>query len=431
MASCEAKVCQQVLCMRMFWVVSLPVVVVIAIGCLLLLLLRRKSVASSGTTELELGANPTPATDIVQDVPTQVAIVDTGAHQLVTIQASEYTDAFDRAQPIDHSSSPISRLGALLQVAPSAMVAASANGKQLMEVVIDGELVRAADGNGLRAIAMGPNGIKEHARLYEVKNLESMINAAAVWQIASVVVAQKHLADISKKLEEIKVGVQNLARFQRQQRRSRIEGTHEYLGQAYLAIKGGELPMAVRGEIESCERDLAEIQHHLAQDYRDLIGRKVEHKETFGTGELTVDIETKIASLGELGQDLELAVKTRIAAWHVLALYPGEMQLKAARRTRIEESIVDIETLILELSTSLGAEIAGVKSMWNWNSTLAERRMSLRTKLNSTSESLTTVSQSARGGIEASGELLIAHDRPTRMWLEVENGVVVGARQES
>jgi hypothetical protein len=67
-----------------------------------------------------------------------------------------------------------------------------------MEVVINGDLVRAADGHGFRAIAMGAKGVREHARLFEVKNLQNVVNAAAVWQIASVLVAQKHLADISK-----------------------------------------------------------------------------------------------------------------------------------------------------------------------------------------------------------------------------------------
>ena len=37
-----------------------------------------------------------------------------------------------------------------------------------------------------------------------------MVNAAAVWQVASVDVAQKHLADISAKLDEIHKGVEAL-----------------------------------------------------------------------------------------------------------------------------------------------------------------------------------------------------------------------------
>lgn len=417
--------------MQPSWVVPVVLLIIVAIVCMLVLQRRRRSPVSSIAKVPDLGASSQSATDVSQGAPNQVAIVDATARPLVTIQAMGSSGAFDAAQPVDCENGLISRLSALLQAVPSVIVAASASGKQLMEVVVNGTLVRAADGNGLRAIAMGPNGITEHARLFEVKNLENMINAAAIWQIASVVVAQKHLADISRKLDDIKVGVQNLAKFLDQQRRSRIEATYEYLSQAYLAIKGGELPHAVRIELESCERDLAEIQRHLVREYQDLVGRKVEHKETFGTGELVADIDGKIEKLGRLGQDIELALKTRIAAWYVLSLYPGEAQLKSARRTKIEDSIADVQALVPQLSISLSKEIAGVDSIWNRGATLATRRDSLATKLSSASEALTTTGQLSESGVETSGELLLTHDRPTRMWLEFQNGVVVGARTES
>lgn len=104
----------------------------------------------------------------------------------------------------DHRSKPIGRLTALIQAVPSLLVASEAHGKRLMEVVINGDLVRAADGNGSRPYAITNGRISELARLFEVEKLSDMINAAAVWQIASVVVAQKHLADISQKLDELK-----------------------------------------------------------------------------------------------------------------------------------------------------------------------------------------------------------------------------------
>ena len=66
-----------------------------------------------------------------------------------------------------------------------------------MEVVINGDLVQASDGDGLRAFAMESGHIKEHARLFDVQKLQNAINAAAIWQVASVVVAQKHLANAS------------------------------------------------------------------------------------------------------------------------------------------------------------------------------------------------------------------------------------------
>lgn len=125
-----------------------------------------------------------------------------------------------------------------------------------MEVVIDGALVRASDGNGFRAMSMGADGIREQARLFEAGDLTNLVNAAAVWQLASVVVAQKHLADISEKLTEIKEAVTSISDFLDAERRSVIQGTYQYLSQACEVLTQGELSPAIRLELESCEREL-------------------------------------------------------------------------------------------------------------------------------------------------------------------------------
>ncbi len=361
----------------------------------------------------------------------QIAIVDSASNPLVSIQPSSYSEAFDRAKPLDHTVGTISRLSALMQAAPSLGMAASTGRKQLMEVVINGNLVRAADGNGLRAIAMEGGKIKEHARLFEVGNLQTAINAAAVWQVASVVVAQKHLADINKKLDEIKAGVKDLSSFLNEQRRSRIKATYDYLNQAYQAIRGGELPAAIRTQLESCERDLLEIQHHLGQEHQRVVDSKVKHAETFGTEDLTKDIARKLDSLAGLGQDMALCLKTRVAAWHVLAVYPGEPELKRARRENIEESIRHLEAMAPHLATSLAYEIGGVKSIWNWESTLEARKVDLSRRLNSTRDALSTIAQMTREGVVRSGELMVEHDQPTRVWLQFEKNAVTGARIEA
>ena len=111
-----------------------------------------------------------------------------------------------------------------------------------MEVVIDGELVRSSSGEGFRAFALSANGrIAEHATLMDASNLANTVNAAAVWQIASVVVAQKHLADISQKLGEVIRSVDEIQKYMHAERRARIVATHMYLQQATESISGGEL----------------------------------------------------------------------------------------------------------------------------------------------------------------------------------------------
>ncbi len=408
------------------WGVLTVILVVSAMVGALVLARQRKPPAQAANDK-----NSQPAVTAQQAVPDQIVIAD-GLHQpIVTLRASNAFADFERATPFELGGGAISHLSALAQAAPSLLVATSANSKQLMEVVVNGNLVRAADGNGLRAIAMGPNGIHEHARLFEVKPLENMINAAAVWQIASVIVAQKHLADISKKLDEIKVGVQDLACFLEDQRRSRIQATYDYLNQIYVAIKGGELSPAVRSQLEARELDLAEILTHLSQEYRHIAGRKVEHREALGTGKLEADIGKKLDRLNQLGHDIEFCIQTRIAAWHVLALFPGEAQLKLARRANIEASVAEVSTLAPPMAALLQDEIAALDSMWNRSATLTERRTGLLRRVNSTQQALVIAGQSARSGIMNSGDLLLTDDTPTRMWLEFEHGAVTSARIEA
>lgn len=138
---------------------------------------------------------------------------------------------------------------------------------------------------------------------------------------------------------EINDSIQKMSEFLGNQRKSRVQSTYDYLEQAYLALRAGELSGGVRNELESCERDLLEIQRHIAKEYRQQVDKKVEMREMFGTGDLTEDITRKIDTLDQLAEEASLCLKTRIAAWHVLSLYPGKPQLKAARRSTIQESL--------------------------------------------------------------------------------------------
>lgn len=360
----------------------------------------------------------------------RIVIGSNPASPLVTIEAISAINNFAKAQPLDvKSDKNISRLSALCQAAPSLLVAGEASGKKIMEVVINGDLVRAADGNGLRAFAMNGKNIVEQAHLFELNNLQNMINAAAIWQIASVVVAQKHFADISRKLDEIKEGIQHISQFLANQRKSRVLATYDYLGQIYLAIKGGDLPDSSRINLEGCERDLLEIQHHLEIECSQRIDKKVEHIEKFGTKELTNDIGKKISELDDVAGDMSLCLKTRIAAWHVLSLFPGDPELKMARRASIQKSIDSFLGLAPHLEKNLKNEIADVKAFWNKNSTLEIRKKNLNSKCMIVVESLESkVRESSERVIHSDN--LLEHDQPIRLYLQFEeNGELIDARK--
>ena len=404
--------------------IALTLALALAAAVLYVLWHRRKQYP----TTFERAVAPSDPVPPTGEVPTSITVGDTPTRPILTIAPLRSPRDFRKAKPLDLQSAPVSKLGALVQAAPSILVAGQAHGKRLMEVVINGDLVRAADGNGFRAFAMGMGKISEQARLFDVNALQNMINAAAIWQVASVIVAQKHLADISKKLGEIKDRVEAVAQFLDNQRQARLRSTYEYLAQVCNALDAGELPLAARIHLENCERDLLEIQHHLETEFRQKLKKKVEDGEFFGSKQMTVGISAKLDELGMIVEDLELCLKCRIAAWHVLCLYPGEPQLKAARRTSIEKSLASLQALRQEMAAVRG-EIREVNAVFNLGSTLQARRKTLYRQYNRIVKAIAQHADAGSSAITHTDQLLQAGDRPTRILLEYDAGTLVGARR--
>lgn len=361
-------------------------------------------------------------------LPERIVIGENEQSPVLAIELSDDLASYQRATSVGPSGG-ISRLSAVLQAVPSLLVAKEAAGKKLMEVVVNGSLARASDGNGLRAFAMGSKGIAEHARLFEVNRLQSLISAAAVWQVASVLVAQKHLADINAKLENIAKGIERISAYLTQQRRARIHAAHSYLRQVSAAIGAGELAPSVRSEIESIERDLLEIQHHLEEEFRDRSSEKVADNDTVGTEDLTNNLLRKADELGARAADITLCVQTRVAAWHVLSLCPGEPMLKKARREAIEASFQRVRELPPLIGINLVFESDSIKSFWNRQSTLDERRSKVQARADKRGGLFRADVEAGARSLETSNAMLLEHDKPMRLFVEVENGQILDVRE--
>lgn len=323
------------------------------------------------------------------------------------------------------------RLAAMLQAFPS-MVAGiatqgAAEGGRLMRVQIDGAMIRAADGNGLRALAVDANGkFTEHARLFDVDKVQNVVNVAAIFQVVSVLVAQKHLADIDKRLKAIQSQLSGISEFLTGERRARITGTHQYLLQAHGAIRAGELSPSIRNELESCERDLAAIQSHLLDEYRQRAGRRAENSDRFGTGELAKNVDVKLNELDQIAHDLWLCMRTRVLAWHVLSLYPGEPALKEARAQQLRASIESIQDLPLIAQEQITRDKEQIKSLFNLESTLATRRQQVELQLEQHVQRVEQVRGGTHQEMQQSSQLLLAHDKPTQWVFEVRDGQLAG-----
>ena len=58
---------------------------------------------------------------------------------------------------------------------------------------------------------MDDNGIVEQSRLFEPSRLTALVDVALIWRLASIVVAQKYLADISATLRNIEKGISSIS----------------------------------------------------------------------------------------------------------------------------------------------------------------------------------------------------------------------------
>lgn len=356
-------------------------------------------------------------------LPVAIVLGEDAQRPGVRIASLSDGERFRTAKALPKESGLGARLSAGFQAVPALLVEKGHRGKQLMEVVISGELVRAKDGVGLRAWAVdADNKISEHAKLLDTNDLQSMVNAAAVWQIASVIVAQKHLADISAKLEDIRKGIQNVAHFLDEGRRAKVSGTYEYLELAASAIAKGELSPAIRSELESCDRELLQIQHHLQQELERRCTQAIEHNELAGTGDLEKEAVAKYEKLKDLAKDMRLTIKTRALAWHVLSLYPGEPALKQARMEGLLRSADEVENRLQSIEESAERDCQQFTSFWNKKETLAIRRTNVREAAWALASDLRNVTSQAKTEVRVSHTSLLTHDAPTYVFFEVEDG---------
>lgn len=256
------------------------------------------------------------------------------------------------------------------QAAPALMTAAEVANKHIMEVVIHGNLAKAADGNGLRAFSRATNGqFTEHARLYHADSLSNLVNAAAVWQIASVVVAQKHLADINKKLEDLQDSVNRITDFQQTERKTRIQAIFDSLKEKTELlpdVKPEQRKHIINASILSkYDDDLKQIYLHLKADFEKYGLQKVEHKEMFGTADLKVDIEKKINEINGLAELAFLCLNLRMICCHLMD-YFGEMDsVKELIQQRILQELENLMLLSVKVKENISNEINAMNSWVN------------------------------------------------------------------
>ncbi|WP_386340566.1 hypothetical protein O4D10_02165 [Xanthomonas citri pv. citri] len=282
-----------------------------------------------------------------------------------------------RRSALDLSSGGASRLAPLLQTLPTVANAATFQSGQFMEVIVSGNLSEAAGGL-LYPFARGEGGkISALAKLKDPLVLSGAINGALVFQAVSVIVAQKHLADISRKLTELKNGIDEIKLFLERSRHHSILAIIDVIEKRIATVQAGNLDNQGIEQLNLCDQRLFEIQGHLADDINAaLIGlSKVEKSSSwnpFSAADVQRAIEKNITRVEQLSEQWFLATQARLAGWTMLCTYPISQELKEARlasnQKKIDALLVE-EQLQSKLAQAIEERIAAIKgivgnSMW-------------------------------------------------------------------
>lgn len=328
----------------------------------------------------------------------------------------------------------VSRLSNFLQAVPAAATlaeVAGATGTRYMEVVCDGKLLKAAKGGGKRAIAM-VNGKPVHANLFDANRLTMLASTSAVMNIASVALAQKHLADISQKLTALKDEVDKIAEFQSNERLSVLTAAIHYFEQVAPSVLGGELSASVLAQIERREGDLLDRQHHLARDLTSAMDRLREVKDNswFTSSDFVDNIEKEQGSLNDLLTQLTLCLRARALGWQLLCQFPEGEIAKRRRREDIEASLDDLKESsdrLRQVDAIVREKLKGASSKWS-QSSMNGRKLGIMRAGDACLNAISMERERIAAGMVQAEEMLSALEGPFKMAWMIEDERVIAVQ---
>lgn len=360
----------------------------------------------------------------------QLMLGSGGGTPVLSVMALETLDVAKPLLAVELGASSVDRLSPLLQLIPSMAVAGEVATHRYLKVVVNGPLAPAADGNGLRGFVRGPDGrFTEHGRFFEDDRLKNLVSGAALFQIASIVVAQKHLADISRKLGEIQEGVGRIEAFQRDERKSSITGTLKYLQQVAPVLLEGQVLPAVRGELERVECSLSAVQDHVFMELGAIVKNVavLEDRGSLGSGELTKALRSRQDDFEELVRQWQLCLATRFVACRLVCCYPGEQMLVAQRQQTLNQLLPGVlgpEGVLRQFCVAMTQRGAGLKALTDTRVELLANQERLRMWGVDRMPAMETQGCAMFGQLD---RILLENAQPVALVLEVQGETIVRA----
>lgn len=274
----------------------------------------------------------------------EMDLLDEHSHSLAKFRQADETHASLVCQASALDSNSVSQFNSLLALAPSSGVAVAGNSKQLMTCTFEySKLVQAKDGSGAIGAVYkeGSNKIGAQARFQEAKNLKSWVTTGLLVNVASQVLAQKHLADINERLKAIEQQVKGIRKFLEQSRLVKIEAFQEHLQRVGILLGGDECVHAdtlhllaqksqeVRAQVIHIRLDLEDANKEV-QDF--------DSSSWFGSNDLRSALQNKIDRISHLQREYLLGVQCLLAANLILFIkHGGNKEFVLAGKAYLEE----------------------------------------------------------------------------------------------
>ena len=236
----------------------------------------------------------------------------------------------------DTSNARINRLSPLVSALPLAGVAKHFYSTNYMIVEASGPLSRATKGGGFRAL-IHSNGKLEHARLHDPQ-LGGVMIPAVIWTAASVILAQKHLHDISCKLAEISANISKISEFQQNERLSGIFGDYHYLADLVEMLESSPEAMDEKkfGVVEDVYRKTYSSHNHLLTDLENV---RIDPEDMEAA---TADLEDLI----HLVNQIFLVFQIKIQCFRLQEIFRPDTHTISNRLGRLRSEISKVPPLV-------------------------------------------------------------------------------------
>lgn len=275
-----------------------------------------------------------------------VELVDAENHLLMQLNnvALSWDDLPKSGREGELDPKSISHFNHWLSSLPAGATAIAGNSSQLMACSFDySQLVQAKDGSGAIGAVLKPgsNKIGAQARFQEAENVKSMVNVNLVFNIASQILAQKHLADINERLQIIEVKVDAIQAFLNNARSSSIKAFRDHLSDIGHMLRNGD--EVTRDTLQNLAKSTQEIRKEVMHINTDIVSAQGEidqfnSSSFFGSNDIRERLKEHIDKIERLQNEYLIGMQCLLIANLILFIkHDGNKEFVLASERYLEE----------------------------------------------------------------------------------------------